>query len=164
MSSTETGAKPGPRRRGLGGQGRGASVRVLPDPSEMRGQGSDAASTGVLKEQGLQPPARIGPSEDGKRKSRSMYLPQRLLDRIAAAGLNRTDVILAGVRRHAGAVYDFSAQRAVDPLGGRKVNIYLSDAEHRRLKEVAEVRRWPVSSTAALLADRCLDELEQPAS
>ena len=169
-------------KRGLGGAGRGRSVRI-PDPREAIGESlADASyadtetviaqarardmhadSSGDERRGGARQASLVGESRQDL-KHRTLWLPDELLRRIEASGIDRRDVIIAGAHRHARRVYDHSVSRPRRSDNTTKIGVRLTDADYRTLKAISEARQWSLSNAAAVVAGLYLDEVEPAAS
>ena len=98
------------------------------------------------------------PARSSTRRARNLSLPPGLAERAIKSGLNRRDLVLLAAQRYRGHIGHIPREKVEGRVG---FQVRLSDKEHARLREIAAIRGWSLSSTVAFLITLYLDEFDE---
>jgi hypothetical protein len=85
-----------------------------------------------------------------QRKRRELSVPHQIADAVEQTGINAADIVMAGYRRHADAIYSGSGGRMA-ARGRRRLRLSISDAEFEQLTRLGQARGWNRSETVSVI-------------
>ena len=85
-----------------------------------------------------------------QRKRRELSVPHQIADAVESTGINAADIVMAGFRNHADAIYAGAGGRMA-ARGRRRLRLSISDTEFDQLTRLGQARGWNRSETVSVI-------------